>query len=62
MRHSDCVWVLRAGRPGGGSRWQGGVDGVMLLSLIAKRPKMDAASGGANGACEPALAAVVKAN
>lgn len=62
MRHSDCVWASRAGRPGGGFRWQGGVDGVMLLSLIAKRPKLDAASGGANRACEPALAAVLEAN
>ena len=34
----------------------------MLLSLIATSPKMDAVSGGANRACEPALAAVREAN
>jgi hypothetical protein len=53
----------RTERVGGEAEcWQGGVGGAMLLSLIAKSPNLDAASGGANRACEPALTAVLKGN
>lgn len=62
MRHSDCVCDGRTGGPGDRGCWQGGVGGAMLLSLIAKSPNLDAASGGANRACEPALTAVLEGN